>query len=262
MSVAVSVAVVHLVRAGNPDGWLDGFLNSYLGHPAGIAHRLAVVLKGYDAPAPTRDRIRAAVPDSAFIEIGDEGFDITAYRRAAAELAEDRLCFLNSHAEVLADDWLARLSRCLDHPGMAAAAATASWERMDASTPFPNVHLRTNGFIVRREDFLALDFGPLATKRDSNRFEAGPRSMTRQFLRAGRQVAMIGRDGPPVIPEEWAAAAIFRSGNQQNLLIADNRTRSFDTAGPRRRRHLARLAWGERATLEPSIWKRVFGGER
>jgi hypothetical protein len=48
--------------------------------------------------------------------------------------------------------------------------------------------------------------------------------------------------------EDWPEARVFRSGNQEELLVRDNRTRQYDDADPRRRAFLARMAWGDRAS--------------
>lgn len=243
----MSLAAVHLVRHGNPDAWLDGFLTSYRHHDAGIAHDLVIILKGFETPLEMRTRIGVVAPEVAFIEIDDSGFDINAYRHAAGALPHERLCFLNSHSRIEGPGWLAALAAALEDTGIGGVGASGSWEAMDATTPFPNVHLRTTGFLVDRQDFLALDFGPLATKRDCNRFEAGPASMTQQLRSAGREVAIVGRDGRVFAPENWPDSRTFRGGDQENLLISDNRTRAYDRALTSRRRKLARLAWDDRA---------------
>jgi len=259
----MTIGVVHLVRHANPSRYLEDFLRSYLDHPAGAEHELVTILKGFSDTADVRATIAAAVPAARFLPIDDAGFDINAYRFAAAELEHDRLCFVNSHARIEAAGWLDMIAGSLDRPEIGAAGATGSWEIMDGTTPFPNIHLRTNGIAVRRTAFLSLDFGPLETKRDCNRFEAGPHGMTRQILAGGRSVVIVGRDGTAYVPEEWPEARIFRSGMQENLLISDNRTRMFDDSTNRKRRRLARLAWGDRAMpASRSILPGWLGGGR
>ena len=242
----MSLAVVHLVRRGNPAVWLDWFVRSYSGHDAGLTHDLVVILKGFQAPAEMRTRILADLPGTQFIEIDDTGFDINAYRSAAGALGHDRLCFLNSHSRIEADGWLEKIAGPVVEPEVGAVGATGSWEVMNDRTPFPNIHLRTTGFSMRRAEFLGLDFGPLATKRDCNWFEGGPDSLTRQVLATGRRVLVAGRGGLHA-PEDWPESLTFRMGQQEHLLLSDNRTRAFDRAWPWKRRRLARKAWGDRA---------------
>lgn len=242
--MAEDLAVVHLLRRGNPETYAARFAASLAAHDAGAAHDLVVILKGF---GPQDSPPRGAFPGARFIEIGDEGYDINAYRHAAEKLPHARLCFLNSHAEILASGWLGTLARALDRPGCGIAGASGSWEPLDEATPAPNVHIRTNGFLIWREDFLAAGFGPLATKRDCNRFEAGPDGLTRQVIARGL-IPLVGlRGGQPSPPEDWPGCGGFRSGNQERLLIADNRTRDYQNASLRKRRRLARLAFQDAA---------------
>jgi len=55
---------------------------------------------------------------------------------------------------------------------------------------------------------------------------------------------VAGRDGRVYGSEEWPASRTFRSGEQDNLLVADNRTEQYHAADPTRRGELARFAWG------------------
>jgi hypothetical protein len=81
------------------------------------------------------------------------------------------------------------------------------------------------------------------TKLDAVAIECGERGITRQLRQRGLQALLVGRDGRGYPTEEWRASSTFRSGEQTNLLLADKRTRDYDTAGPLRRRLLEWLAW-------------------
>jgi hypothetical protein len=67
--------------------------------------------------------------------------------------------------------------------------------------------------------------------------------MTARLLRSGLAVRVVGRDGACYPPEHWARSRTFRSSNQENLLIADNRTRQYAEADESTRRMLATRAW-------------------
>ena len=109
--------------------------------------------------------------------------------------------------------------------------------------PFPNPHLRTNGFALERELLLTLDWPAGLTKLEAVGLEAGSRSLSRQVRDRGLATLVVGRDGVAYPPERWRESATFRSSDQMNLLIADNRTRHYQQAGPLTRRGLAWLAW-------------------
>jgi hypothetical protein len=123
-----STALVHLVRAANGPAPLETFLASYERFDAGCEHDLVLLLKGYRDPeelARVRERTTAHAPSE--IRIDDEGFDLNAYVKAAQRLPHERLCFVNSFSELLADGWLEALVAPLADPATGATAATASW---------------------------------------------------------------------------------------------------------------------------------------
>ena len=103
-------------------------MSSYERMPAGLDHDLVLLLKGFPgaaAQAPYRDR--AADHGPRCIEVGDDGMDLAAYDAAAAQLAHERVCFVNSFSEIAAPDWLAMLDAALAGGRAGAAGATASW---------------------------------------------------------------------------------------------------------------------------------------
>lgn len=247
-----SVAVIHLVRNGNPPHLLTRFLASYASHSAGMPHRLVFVLKGFSGEDAARQRqeVGARQPNATFIEVSDEGFDINAYRQAASVVEEEFIVFLNSHSAIAADLWLAKLIGGFQQKSDAGVVgATGSWESIWEDAPFPNPHIRTNAFAIRRADFLALDFGPLDSKAACHRFEAGGRSMTRQVQALGREAYVVDGNGELSAPETWFENRTFRSGRQEALLVSDNQTRNYMDGSHRHSRKVARLSWGDKAIV-------------
>lgn len=134
-------------------------------------------------------------------------------------------------------------------------AQRRAWERERRRAqaqyePFPNPHLRTNGWMIARDLLLGLEAGDLSTKEGALAFESGRASLTRQVLARGLQVLVVGRDGRGYEPKQWFQSRTFRSGEQENLLISDNRTQQFAQEDVQERAFLARLAWGEEAAAE------------
>ncbi|MBP6012183.1 MAG: hypothetical protein KBA31_08145 [Alphaproteobacteria bacterium] len=246
-----SVAVVYLSRRGNPARMSRGFLQSLAANPAGSEFELIFLLKGFSAEEsdPEFDRLKSTLRDRAsLVRISDEGFDLNAYRKVSAGLAHERILFLNSHSRILAPAWLRHYLNAFDRIGnCGVVGATGSFETIPGTT-FPNITIRTNAFMMDRELFLDLDPGQLATKPDANRFEAGAASLTAQLLQRGLQPVVVDRNGRAWLHEEWPLSATFRSGQQEGLLVADNRTHDYDRSSLRRRRKLARLAWGDAAS--------------
>jgi hypothetical protein len=185
------------------------------------------------------------------------GLDLDTYMAAARRLDAGALCFLNSSSEILAPGWLAALHSALEHPGVGLVGVTGSNESALSAAPrplrpllrrhyppFPNPHVRTNAFMLERELMLALDWPASTRKRRALALESGTSSVTRQVWGHGLRALVVGRDGAYEC-EHWHESRTFRGGSQENLLIADNRTRQYADAGPDLRAQLARLAWGE-----------------
>lgn len=255
------VCVVHLVWAPLGPEPLRRFVRSYRAHPAGRVHELLVVCNGFAGDAAALDAVRAELEGVEHAEqvLDTPVQDLAAYRLAAERAAgAEALCFLNSHSELLADGWLALLDDALREDGVGIVGATGSFEsafsaaprplkplRRRSFPPFPNPHVRTNAFMLRRAALLALDLSIGRRKNSAHRLESGTRGITRQLLARGLAARVVGRDGRAFAPERWPESGTFRSGRQENLLVADNRTRQFDEAPPARRAELARMAWGD-----------------
>jgi hypothetical protein len=230
----------------------ESFLDSYRGHEAGTPHRLLILLAGPDEDRTPWKELFSAVSHEV-LEVG-EGVDLGHYRTAVDRVVAQRYCFLNTVTTVLVDDWLGRLERALLSPGVGMVGATGSYESPNAVRPgplrrlrpgfehFPNPHLRTNGFAMARQLILALDWKADLSRTEAVMLEGSRRSLTRQVQARGLTALVVGRDGV-YPPERWRESATFRSGGQSNLLLADNRTRHYQEAGPLTRRGLAWLAW-------------------
>lgn len=128
------------------------------------------------------------------------------------------------------------------------ATIRARWrefERVRANIPpFPNPHLRTNGLMIRRELLCGLRHPPIRDKFDAHAFESGWDGLSRQVLGTGRRLLTVGRDGAGYAPPEWWRSGGYRSGAQENLLIADNRTREFDALDDASRAVVRLNTWG------------------
>ena len=108
---------------------------------------------------------------------------------------------------------------------------------------FPNPHVRTNAFMIRRETLLQIEYSPIREKVQAYRFESGLRSMTRQVADMGLETLVVGRDGFGYEPPRWEQSDTFCTGEMSNLLVADNQTRDYASSEPERRRWLREHTW-------------------
>jgi hypothetical protein len=248
------VHVVHLVWAPLGLAPLRRFVGSYRSHGAGTEHRLVLLFKGFADRSETAahlDVLDGLEHESMYY--ARPTFDLPAYAAAAEALEASHLCFLNSESALLADGWLAAMHERLLEPGVGAVGATGSYEsprsinplRRRRWVPFPNPHLRTNAFMVSRELMRAVRVPEVRTKSRAWELESGRHGLTREVWDRGLRTLVVGRDGEGYEPDRWHQSATFRSGDQVNLLVADNRTRQWDEADAGLRAGLSRLAWGD-----------------
>ncbi len=266
------IGVVHLAWVPLGIAPFERFIASYRQHDAQQAHHFTVVFNGHQ----TRDELTPylqlldATPHQQLI-IDTPQQDIASYFDAARCLQHDYLCFLNSHSEILVDGWLRFLTKHALRPDVGLVGATGSWESGRYPAPerqhyrtakgyllavlncrllnrhfggFPNPHLRTNAFLLSRQRMLKLRGQPIRARLDALKVENGRHSLARQTQQQNLKVLVVGRDGKGYEPEDWPRSLTFRQGEQENLLIADNRTRDYATGDALMRRLLAGKAWG------------------
>lgn len=111
---------------------------------------------------------------------------------------------------------------------------------------FPNPHLRSNAFLVRRNEFLA--FAAVRrlprTKRDAFALESGREGLARFLTARGLSLVLAAADGVHRTSDAWIDAHTFRIPGQDNLLVSDNQTRAYDAAGRHEKRIMELSAWG------------------
>src|SRR5207253_8721145 len=122
------------------------------------------------------------------------------YLIAVNEIVEDRVCFLNTHTELLAPAWLEKLALHLDRIDVGLVGATGSFESLSMIGPrfpaFPNLHLRSTGVMIERELFTSILGGTIIRdKLDAFSVESSSDSLTRRILARGLKVLLVGRNG-------------------------------------------------------------------
>lgn len=126
-------------------------------------------------------------------------------------------------------------------------ALYAAWivaRHRHGSSRFPAPHLRTNGFVIRRELLVELCGGRTATKWDTYRLESGPGSLTARLRRMGLPPVVVDRHATAFAVAEWPQADGYFQADQQDLLMTDNQTASYAAATLAQRRILSATAWG------------------
>ena len=254
------------------------FLESYRSKSAGLTHTLNIALKGFADLGDARQYIdEISDLDCTSFVVNNTGYDIGTYYDFARNSSYSYYCFLNSKSLILDNNWLGKIYDYAQLPDVGMVGATGSFEslltdylqqRKEAGKlwwpwremvrnswfnelrhrlyfpSFPNIHLRTNAFMIRKEVFLNLRHRPIINRIDAARFESGRHSVSRQIKSMKLNVLVVGRDGNAYNSDNWAESGTFWQGNQTNLLVADNQTEKYDTSIEAQRRLLSRKAWG------------------
>jgi hypothetical protein len=274
MRAEADTCVAYLVRREEGVEPVRRFLESYMAHDAGLTHDLVILRRGF------RDDHDWLPFATALTDLGvhydtrnvaTTGFDLGAYRELIGSSNQESLCFLNTFSEVLCNSWLTYLHQAAHEPGTGMVGASGSYEstagtarpqltmsplrslrgwagwlrRRRDFAPFPNPHIRTNGFLLRRSVALQLRWAPLRTRYDALRRESGQSGLSRQAMALGLRNKVVGCDGLAYLVDDWPTSGTFRCGAQSNLMIADNRTREYEASPPEKRETLGRLAWGD-----------------
>ena len=246
--VSDRIAVFYLLR-GADAFYMESvrrFLAAYATFSAGVEHDLFVIFKGFSSEAALA-AARAEFHATAFQEIhtGDDSLDLGAYADAIMRTPCSRACFLNTSSEPAASHWLLKLDRALDLPGVGIAGASGSFEAGVGGAMFPNVHIRTNAFMMgaslARSTLGRLD---IKTKRDAHLAEHGTDGITRQVVRRGMSAVIVGANGRAYAPEWWNGSRTFRQGDQSNMLVLDNQTRAWDATAWPQRKSTYNATWG------------------
>jgi len=233
--------------------------------------------KGYDLDAEVKAELDRLGVRASFEVLPDDGVDIGAYFAGARSVKTEFVCFLNSFSEIVSPNWLDKLMRGLQQPGVGVAGATGSFEsaayahalglrrrwrslirsrnaigkaaadllRLTHQFPwYPNPHLRTNAFVLRTTLFTKLRLaGP--DKFAALLFESGYRSMTRQLRAQRLDSVVVGADGGLFEIKAWPTSGTFRAYGQNNLLVQDNQTRRYEQSISAEQSRLGRYAWGK-----------------
>jgi hypothetical protein len=323
----MSVAVVYLARFAEGIDPVRKFIDSYKRHPAGIAHHLVIVWKGFpnNDPGGSAQKAICDEVEHRSILMTDEGLDLTAYDIASRQVEHEFVCFLNTFSEIDSDEWLRKFHAHISRQNVGVVGSTASYESLGLSMTgmnkavwmciqgipydplyadvwgdeivkhapqwltqgrgkrwrrivynmtgwrqqhdikhhrsfeeawkivgaaymgfpkFPNPHIRSNAFMIRRDLFRSLMPTRIYTKIDAFEFESGKTSMTNQILHRGLKTLVVGNDGNSYDVPEWKNSFAFRHGRQHNKLIADNQTKAFDAMNDTQRMLIESWTWG------------------
>jgi hypothetical protein len=275
----MTIAVVYLARGeGNGIVAARQFFESYKERFAGADHNFYVICKGWtDNNEETELRNLAKACDAAILDQADDGFDWGAYFRAAKCISENYVIFLNSHSKIVGDNWLGKLVFGISQKSIGIVGVTgsfSSWVDWTACppfsfwsglvyplhllrnignclahrgkyAPFPNIHLRSNAFIIRTDLFneFARRMVIPRKKSDAHELESGLVGLSNFIRSKNLEIYICDISGHLLPPQQWSLGQFFRAGSQKNLLIEDNQTNAYREANIAKKHFLEYKSW-------------------
>lgn len=202
-------------------------------------------------------RAQIVDPDNSYYDLGSYW---ELGRRAQSEV----LVFLNTFSEPLVPGWLDKLVEPLKCASIGMTSCTGSYESFYTNSmygprtlkrklleiglswvffPMPNFHLRTNAFALRKSDLVRMRVPRFRHKFECHLFESGKYGLGLYFHRNGFDRVVVSTRGYHKC-STWPESRTFRAGDQEYLMVADNRTREYDQASPEKKSSLSFRTWG------------------
>lgn len=277
------IGVVHLVWLPYGIELYKNFINSYIKFSVGYEHELIFLFNGVNNENELHSYFKYAEISKIKYKYYcfKNGQDIQAYLWVSGKIAEyTHLLFLNSFSKILHNDWLQYYVNAIELPGVGLVGATGSWQSHYSNVfkehkigyefkktllynfrkyklflkaffywrflfaPFPSPHIRTTGFMIKRDLFLQLEREKIISKFDAYLFESGRNGISNQLIKKGYQILVVNKFGETYVPNSWPESNTFWIEEQQNLLIEDNQTKLYCKANLYERKRLKELAWG------------------
>lgn len=107
----------------------------------------------------------------------------------------------------------------------------------------PNFHLRTNAFMISGALMQQFKCLSIKTKTDAYKFESGKKGLSKQIIKMGKKIIVVGCDGNGYEKKEWGISNTFHQSDQENLLVADNQTREYQEGNNEKRQYLSFVSW-------------------
>lgn len=247
----MSVSVVYLAYYNESAGYgLDSvkdFLYSHLQYSAGMEHSLKIIAKNWTDKDRYNDlKTLADGFNAEVIDLPDDGWDLGAYFRAAKLIKSEYLFFMGTSTKFEANNWLINFYNAFNNnEKVQLAGSMGSWEDPKYNV-FPNFHIRTTNFMIRRDLFLeyANSVKFPVTKWDTYQLEHGEISLTKYVLKKGYTAVLVNSEGKTFEPEDWPFSDTYRLGDQTKLLISDKQAQNYHLISDEYRKVMELFVWG------------------
>lgn len=249
----MTISVVYLAYYNKEAGYeietVENFFRSYSKHPSGEEHSLVIIAKNWNDNCEYK-RLRELSDEynAKIIDLPDDGWDFGAYFRVTKLLDTDYIVFLGSSTTILCDNWLyAFFNAFKNDESIQIVGAMGSWGYMLEGLTFPNYHIRTCSFMIKRELFLEytkIHKFPV-TKEDTYEIEHGKTSITNFVLDKGYKAVVVNSDGEIFAPEDWWHSKTFRYPGEWKSMLSDRHSSFYTGPIEKHRESMERASWGQ-----------------
>ena len=240
----INVAVIYIFRGADTYNvqYLNDFQKSIKNYRPGIEFQLIVAIKGCSRDQEEIVKKTLSFLDPIFFHCIDHNFDIGTYQEIVQEFKYENFIMMNSSSRPLADNWILEMLKAVNVQNTGLLGTMGSFESLavknlhgtisnkDNFNSFPNPHVRTTGFIIKREIFeeVTKNIKNFRNKMDAYKFESGKNNLTRKILELGLKVLIINSDFKLFEIDEWKRSKTFRQFNQEKLLIMDKISSNYE----------------------------------
>lgn len=254
----MTIDVVYLAYLNKEVGYgidiVENFLNSYKLHNAGIEHSLVIVAKNWTDKALYKRLCELAKEHNArIIDLPDDGWDLGAYFRVSKILDSEYILFASSSTKILSDNWLLAFYNAFKSDNsIQLVGPMGSWGYRLNVKEFPNPHIRTSTFMIKRDLFLeyvSTQKFP-QTKEDTHHMEHGETSITNFVLNKGYKAIVVNSDGEIFTPQNWVYSQTYNTPGDNKSLFSDMRSALYYTYSDEKKRNMEMATWGQ--YLNPS----------
>ena len=217
------IAVVYVFPLNGSGIYLDlalKFIESYKRFPAGTEHQMVVVCNG----SPVTDEVQCLfgeIPNCAFLEHDNSGYDCGAFQRASREIPADMMVFFGATAYIKGAGWLARMDQAWKEYGDTLYGAMGNRGNSYYSV---QPHIRSTGFWISTALFNQYPHR-VTTPDGRYPFEHGQFCLTNWIKSKRRIPYVVSWDGVYSEPLWDSIPNGYHNGNQSNLLCGDRLTK-------------------------------------
>lgn len=253
------IDVVYLAYLNEELGYdlevFEQFVESYKNFSAGIEHNLIILIKK-STPRYFYNRIVEYTKKNNLkhIKLSDDGLDIGAFMLAAKELQGEYMFCIGSGMTILCDDWLLKFDNAFKNDEKIQLAGAMGSYAQGHSDRFPNPHIRTCAFMMKRNLFLqyAASHKFPETKEDTWEIEHGADSLTNFVLNQGGQtVVVVNNDGNVFYTADWEKAQAYIT-LESKAIMDDKWARRYALTDEYLRTKIEMENWCRNTTKYPS----------